>query len=452
MKYKYIYLLLFVLVLYYLLTNIVQKYSNETQKEDFDPSLVPVSSIVTLAKVAQKLVDGGGTLTNPGNLNIGIDSAPGNLTVTGTTTLKGPNTTVNGILGVNGASIFNSDVSVVGTVNAPLIVTDRIITSTDSKGSQGIQLFGKDHNNYYNSGTGNTHIFRGEGGEPTKGNVIVGNDLTVVNKLTVTGNEHKLSGKTSIIGDATKEKDPLLGVLSIEDKSGNSWAFTAGAKTEKPGIPPNALGILGYGSDKGGVRIADIGNNGDAAFYHNFTISKDAAVGNNLNVLKDTKITGKLCLGNTCMSEHTLNTFLFPKMTLIRSRYPNQDWLKSVVDDIYPIFFWDGGLDPEGIGYLIRPGLEIPNLNRDNLWDNQIWNPNWDYNASDRWDHLAVAPGYGVIIWDNINYKNDSGTADGKVFENKETTAKYYNLKDSNSVNSTNSLKTYKLLPTPEKI
>jgi len=107
---KYIYLLLFILVLYYLLSNISQKYSNQ---EDFDPSLVPVSSIVTLAKVAQKLVDGGGTLTNPGNLQIGTPSAPGNLIVTGTNTTTGA-VQLQNTLNVNGLTTLSSDLNVTG--------------------------------------------------------------------------------------------------------------------------------------------------------------------------------------------------------------------------------------------------------------------------------------------------------------------------------------------------
>ena len=55
-----------------------------SEPETFDPSLVPVSSIVTLAKVAQKLVDGNGTLTNPGNLTVtGNMAVNGNLKVNG---------------------------------------------------------------------------------------------------------------------------------------------------------------------------------------------------------------------------------------------------------------------------------------------------------------------------------------------------------------------------------
>ena len=77
--------------LYFIFTRVLENFLVE--QENFDPSLVPVSSIVTLAKVAQKLVNGNGTLTNPGNLQIGAStSAPGNLTVTGTLGVSGKTT------------------------------------------------------------------------------------------------------------------------------------------------------------------------------------------------------------------------------------------------------------------------------------------------------------------------------------------------------------------------
>ena len=77
-----LYYSIFAIILYFVLTQVFENFNIE--QENFDPSLVPVSSIVTLAKVAQKLVNGNGTLTNPGNLQIGASaSAPGYLTVTG---------------------------------------------------------------------------------------------------------------------------------------------------------------------------------------------------------------------------------------------------------------------------------------------------------------------------------------------------------------------------------
>ena len=102
---------IFAVILYFVLTAVFDNFSLE--QENFDPSLVPVSSIITLAKVAQKLVNGNGTLTNPGNLQIGSStSAPGNLTVTG-------NANINGTL-------------FVGNDNIVKIITDRVNTLDSS--------------------------------------------------------------------------------------------------------------------------------------------------------------------------------------------------------------------------------------------------------------------------------------------------------------------------------
>jgi hypothetical protein len=96
-----LYYTIFAIILYFLLSAVFENFYLE--QENFDPSLVPVSSIVTLAKVAQKLVNGNGTLTNPGNLQIGAGATtPGNLTVTG-------NSIVNGNTGLGGSLIINGN-------------------------------------------------------------------------------------------------------------------------------------------------------------------------------------------------------------------------------------------------------------------------------------------------------------------------------------------------------
>ena len=85
---RLIYYSIFAIILYFILSSVFETFSAE--QENFDPSIVPVSSIVTLAKVAQKLVNGNGTLTNPGNLQIGAStSSGGNLTVMGNTKVNG---------------------------------------------------------------------------------------------------------------------------------------------------------------------------------------------------------------------------------------------------------------------------------------------------------------------------------------------------------------------------
>ena len=77
------YYFIFAIILYFVLTYVFDNFNLE--QENFDPSLVPISSIVSLSKVAQKIVNGNGTLTNPGNLQIGNSTNdPKNLIVTGT--------------------------------------------------------------------------------------------------------------------------------------------------------------------------------------------------------------------------------------------------------------------------------------------------------------------------------------------------------------------------------
>jgi hypothetical protein len=145
----YFYLLLGVFF-YFVINRFIENY---IQQENFDPSLVPVSSIVTLAKVAQKLVNGNGTLTNPGSLQIGASTAtPGNLTVTGNSTVNG-NINVNAGPGNNGINInsgnpflaFNksgatapqpqiyNDGTTLHAYNAPFQVDQNLTVGGDSK-------------------------------------------------------------------------------------------------------------------------------------------------------------------------------------------------------------------------------------------------------------------------------------------------------------------------------
>jgi len=109
---------IFAVILYFVLIQVFDNFTLE--QENFDPSLVPVSSIVTLAKVAQKLVNGNGTLTNPGNLQIGSSaSAPGNLMVTG-------NANINGTLTLGGTDIGRYVIDKINALSASNTITTQI--------------------------------------------------------------------------------------------------------------------------------------------------------------------------------------------------------------------------------------------------------------------------------------------------------------------------------------
>lgn len=80
---KILFYILVILFLYFIFSRLIDNYSNV---ENFDPSLVPISAIVTLGKLSQKIVNGMGTLINPGNLTINKK-----LSVTGDTNILNSN-------------------------------------------------------------------------------------------------------------------------------------------------------------------------------------------------------------------------------------------------------------------------------------------------------------------------------------------------------------------------
>lgn len=137
---KLIYWLLIIALFYYIINKFLDNYSTS---EHFDPSLVPVSSIVTLAKVAQKIVTGNGTLTNPGNLNVAANLVirdtsrfEDNVTISKNgLTVTGPITqTDNSANTLNGATTNNGSFTVSGTatIDGDITTNGKIYVSKDN--------------------------------------------------------------------------------------------------------------------------------------------------------------------------------------------------------------------------------------------------------------------------------------------------------------------------------
>ena len=292
---KYIYLLLLILVLYYLFNNIYNKYSNQ---ENFDPSLVPVSSIVTLAKVAQKLVDGGGTLTNPGNLQIGMPSAGavGNLYVTGTNTVDGISTfnnpvTINGTTAFTGDNTLSGSSAISGNLSANTITSNQY---NDSTNTPRIQLF-SDGVNYYNSGSGNLHRFRGNGGNATGGNVLVDQDLTVSGNSNITGNSSiggglDVNGSLKVSGNVVIKNSNITAPADINLLApggsvnvNNAWGgegnlnvsgkLSIGGTISNPTKTWRSTSAIGFGAQGGGTDTKEISPNPDTSGYKLFVIT-----------------------------------------------------------------------------------------------------------------------------------------------------------------------------------
>ena len=350
---KYVYLL-FILIILYLLYCYYKKYDDQ---ENFDPSLVPVSSIVTLAKVAQKLVDGGGTLTNPGNLQIGLPNAGtlGNLYVTGTNTVDGVSTfnnpvTVNGTTAFTGDNTLTGAQIVNGTSNVNGNLTATTVTSNqynDSSNNPRIQLF-TDGINYYNSGSGNLHRFRGNGGSQAGGNVLVDQDLTVTGNSTVNG--------TLTVNNTTTLKNNISFVPPSSSTNQSYTLYTAGDNTGG-GVVSNSLDMHTYQNGGWRTHALSVGNDGNVNLY------------NNLNVA------GNICIQGTCLSDpYSIKLLLQP---VIRRGATNDRVARSpyIVSDIYPCALIDGNDGGNQHLFHMKVGeyVNLMNPNCLDVWRDSTW-------------------------------------------------------------------------------
>jgi len=245
---RYVYILLLGLIIYYIISRFYEKYI-----ENFDPSLVPVSSIIILAKAGQKIIDGNATLTNPDNLQIGTPNATGNLLVTGDTNTTG-NVINNGILTVGSSTNSGHKLDVTGNANI----------------------------------TGNTNIggTLGIGGATTIGiaNSPTSSNLTVNGNTTITGNTI-IKGKTTF-GDLwiySMDNEPRL-LFSGDTHIGspNGWTFRS-KDNPNASIDISRLNAVSIDAS-GNIKVNDL------------TINKDV----NVNGSVSFHSTAKLCIAGSC--------------------------------------------------------------------------------------------------------------------------------------------------------
>jgi len=254
-----VYILLIGIVVYYLVTRLFENYSTQ---EDFDPSLVPVSSIVTLAKIAQKLVDGGGTLTNPGNLTV-----TGNLIVNGDVTINGANLK----LPINNFIRDNQN-------NRRLLYN---INNTAGNGPNA-----PSYDNYYYTGpapaaSGSVkptfaHIFKTSDdkpgtincgnitcGEITSNGTISNNNIRITDRISMK-NQANIFAVINAGNDLEVNKDSLIfwkgaeeGKLTIVGHTGNdyTWSGAIGLNGKTGLITATTLNVSGKIDTQGGLSI-----------------------------------------------------------------------------------------------------------------------------------------------------------------------------------------------------
>ena len=427
----YYYLILGVL-LYFLFTYILERFSN-LEQENFDPSLVPVSSIVTLAKVAQKLVNGNGTLTNPGNLQIGIGNggATGNLKVTGSSTfgstIDGPNTfNVSGTAGVSGDTAIGGKLNVTGdtTVNS----TINIAAGSEEKGIK--ITSGNPHISF--TKTGSTAVpqiysdgtilhaynapFQVDQNLTVKGKTTIGNATDSPNTLNVVGTVG-VSGDTALGGALTVNGISTGGELAAKNYTTNSsYKFIPGGSTFSGGVNANALNLYAYGTN-GIKHVVDFNDNGNAEFFGNLT-------------------TNKLTAGPI-----TWDDFLQMKLMLKILRYNTPVRFATLCTKATPIVLIDGFISTwDAAAWPFATG-KYPNLTTAYQYSSNYGMAGLRETATvnDRIDMLLIYPGFGFKGWSNVNYANDN-TNDPlpQTFENRTKEIMYYHFKNGRESTSAN--------------
>jgi len=167
-----LYYAIFAIILYFLLSSVFENFYLE--QENYDPSVVPVSSIVTLAKIAEKLANNSGLLTIPSNLNLNS----GNLTVTGSTNIVGQATTSgpNGSLLLNKFNWYSKDkiARLKNSSNANDILT--IDSSGNIRVNGNLTTYG--YNMFNNGGTQNL-LPHSDGKNYLRKNVILGSNASI---------------------------------------------------------------------------------------------------------------------------------------------------------------------------------------------------------------------------------------------------------------------------------
>ena len=215
------YYLVFGIIVYLLFTHILENYINH---ENFDPSLVPVSSIVSLAKQSQKLLNGNGTLTNPSNLQIGTSpSASGSLKVKGDTSVSG-NTILNTLTTTGSTNLSNLEVSENSTI-------DGILTTGNNTTSPQFHTSGSSGAYYINprSGTGSYAWYNPSGSSTNLFSDVYKKDVvTIDNTETTNMINANASGTLSVTGTSTLNTTNISGNLTATGASNNFKNGTIG--------------------------------------------------------------------------------------------------------------------------------------------------------------------------------------------------------------------------------
>ena len=301
--------------MYFIINKLTENYLST--QENFDPSLIPVSSIVTLAKVAQKLVDGNGTLTNPGNLQIGASTAtPGNLTV-------------------NGGAKINGNI---GTTPMPEVTADRnmnvVMNNTLTADRITMGKYTNDNNyDVIRSGAPSGLLLTAANNQVT----VWGNNLQVDRNLTSSGSS-KLNGGAIITGN-----NGLTQIPELNNGESMSSTLTADRITMGKYTADDKIDVIRSGAP-GGLFLNSASNKVNI-WKNNLDVGRDLNVFGNSNITGTSTLSmGIIINGNTGtiplpiinQSSSMNNTLNADRITMGRSSFSNYDENHDIIHSSAP--------------------------------------------------------------------------------------------------------------------
>jgi hypothetical protein len=280
---RYIYILLICLVIFYLVLIIYQK---NITKENFDPSLVPVPAIVTLAKVAQNISDKLGTLINPGNLSIGSYTATAftDLLVTGNTVINPANSVSNTpnlsvyIDEIVSGNFTNNSLISTSSINAPSANLNGPSTTVTNFNTTNLTVNGNATIN------GTTNVMDTPGSQI---NIGKANNAANLLTLNIANNDVSNNGNSTIAGslqypNLVASDLNIAGTLNIGGthftKNFSNKSSTTTSEISDDATNWNALMILGNrsGTNANGKRIIKMV--GDVTVSGSLTVGNKSAV------------------------------------------------------------------------------------------------------------------------------------------------------------------------------
>lgn len=406
---KYIYIILLFLLIYYI-------YRKLSYTENFDPSLVPVSSLVTFAKIANRLI-GNNQVSIPADLTIEgklSTNGYGNNVLNDISTITKNGITIAGPIQSTGTNNFNGNLTLNNNFNTNSLITNDLISrgkiniikdngiefsSKHSIINDGNDLVIKNSSNPILRITPSRDIYQKINDVPTidsNGNFNTVN-LNIEDNLYIKNQ----SGKSLIINNGIFNEqititflDSILGTQSFDDKI-SATKSKSYFMSSKPNIEGYKIGSLTGLTISGPFKLSDIA----VKFAFSFPSNLNQKIDKRLVASQKYSIADANCrvnLFNNC-SETNQNLYnIIKKRDELIRRIPIDNY--NIHDDFLNFAYFD-----PIYGCLLLHEQEYDVTNKDGVFQSKIkWNET-DYDNSLKITYYSTSEYIGSAIFKDLD-------------------------------------------------